>query len=901
MTDRDSATYRFRFLTNTEGGKYTGQPGVTLTVTDLQVSVDPSTVTEGQRVTLTCRTTCTLTGSSAFIWYKNSKVISNETRMQYSFILTSRDDTALYSCAIKGSLRAETDSDTVTEGQWVTLTCRTTCAHLRYRQTFYWYENGQLQNETSRYLQFTASSERAGRYSCGVWYGSKKKRGTPGERARAADAQSARLDPHNDTYTVLNPKTVSPDYETLSSARPDPQDDTYTGLNLKTVSPDYDTLNSMRNTATPAFIWYKNRKVISNETRMQYIFILTSSEDTDLYSCAIKGSVRAETHSDTVTEGQRVTLTCRTTCAHLSYSNSFRWYKNGQDLSETSEYLAFRASSERAGSYSCDAPKGTSVLMKPSGVIKEGSSVTLTCSSDANPAVQSYTWYKDNRRIASWTASGQSYTIDSIGYSNAAEYYCETSNVIGEGKSPHVEIAPDTVTEGQSVTLTCRTICAHLRNINYFSWYKNGQYLSNTMQGLQFTASSGDTDSYSCAVYNNKNLISSAVALNLRWVGAVVVICAAGGATAFVVLVLIAATVLECKRKKRGTPGERARAADAQSARLDPHNDTYTVLNPKTVSPDYDTLSLRAETHSDTVTEGQWVTLTCRTTCTHLSFSYSFRWYKNGQLQNETSGYLQFRASSERAGRYSCGVRYGSKYLTSHAVTLKVKYAPKGTSVLMKPSGVIKEGSSVTLTCISDANPAVQSYTWYKDNRRIASWTASGQSYSIKSITLSDSGEYYCETWNGIGTGKSPPKRKTGIVSAIVGLAAIVALVFLAVIVWKRRRNSVKEAESREEDKEDNKSPVYDDISEIALSHTAAQDTNRDDDEIALYSTVQPANTSSQEESLYSNVKTLHPKSGHDAQYSSITFSKHSAAPRSSPLKVEDDSVLYSTVAKHNT
>ncbi len=42
-----------------------------------------------------------------------------------------------------------------------------------------------------------------------------------------------------------------------------------------------------------------------------------------------------------------------------------------------------------------DVPQLLSVSVSPSGEIVEGSSVTLSCSSDANPAAN-YTWYKEN-------------------------------------------------------------------------------------------------------------------------------------------------------------------------------------------------------------------------------------------------------------------------------------------------------------------------------------------------------------------------------------------------------------------------------------------------------------------------------------------------------------------------
>ncbi|XP_033181924.1 sialoadhesin-like [Anabas testudineus] len=40
LRQRDSAVYKFRFITNHPGGNYTGEPGVTLSVTDLQVQTE---------------------------------------------------------------------------------------------------------------------------------------------------------------------------------------------------------------------------------------------------------------------------------------------------------------------------------------------------------------------------------------------------------------------------------------------------------------------------------------------------------------------------------------------------------------------------------------------------------------------------------------------------------------------------------------------------------------------------------------------------------------------------------------------------------------------------------------------------------------------------------------------
>uniref|UniRef100_A0A4W5P0P7 Ig-like domain-containing protein n=1 Tax=Hucho hucho TaxID=62062 RepID=A0A4W5P0P7_9TELE len=148
------------------------------------------------------------------------------------------------------------------------------------------------------------------------------------------------------------------------------------------------------------------------------------------------------------------------------------------------------------------------------------------------------------------------------------------------------------------------------------------------------------------------------------------------------------------------------------------------------------------------VSESENVTLTCRTKCT-LDPIKAIIWYKNGQpvpnSKTYSSVYSLFSVSSEDTGRYSCAVE-GREDLPSPEETLTVTYGPRNTSVSVSPSGEIVEGSSVTLTCFSDANPPVDKYTWYTKN--VTSPKASGQSYSITNISSEDRGEYYCEASN---------------------------------------------------------------------------------------------------------------------------------------------------------
>ncbi|XP_038557653.1 B-cell receptor CD22-like [Micropterus salmoides] len=75
-------------------------------------------------------------------------------------------------------------------------------------------------------------------------------------------------------------------------------------------------------------------------------------------------------------------------------------------------------------------------------------------------------------------------------------------------------------------------------------------------------------------------------------------------------------------------------------------------------------------------------------------------------------------------------------------------YAPKLPSVSVSPSAEIVEGSSVTLTCSSDANPAAK-YTWYKGNQTLNQRPE--DIYHFTSISSKDSGIYHCKAENEFG------------------------------------------------------------------------------------------------------------------------------------------------------
>ncbi|XP_070297028.1 basigin-like [Salvelinus sp. IW2-2015] len=313
------------------------------------------------------------------------------------------------------------------------------------------------------------------------------------------------------------------------------------------------------------------------------------------------------------------------------------------------------------------------------------------------------------------------------------------------------------------------------------------------------------------------------------------------------------------------------------------------------------------------VSERENVTLTCRTKCT-LDPITAYSWYKNGQpIPNSNTSspvYILFSVSSEDTGRYSCAVE-GHEDLPSAEETVTVTYGPKNTSVSVSPSGEIVEGSSVTLTCSSDANPPVDKYTWYKKN--VTSPKASGQSYSITNIISEDRGEYYCEAQNGRGSMNSTAQmiivagKQISVMTVAVRIIVVVLGVILASclsgFMWFRKKvsKSISDTRHTADNGQGDSSPVYDNISGMAMTPTAEQTVATDDrddihyasvhfQEVLLYSTVQQSQAQEQDE---------------DVQYSALKFNLPSAANRPTAADPgaaeEDSSVLYSTVNKPRT
>lgn len=104
-----------------------------------------------------------------------------------------------------------------------------------------------------------------------------------------------------------------------------------------------------------------------------------------------------------------------------------------------------------------DSPKNTSLSVEPSGPVADGSSVTLTCTSIANPAAINFTWFRVAGGEKEMVGSGPDFTFNVTKLSEDL-YFCEALNVHGAEHSGPA-----------SLDVTCEMYLFIITHFSFFS------------------------------------------------------------------------------------------------------------------------------------------------------------------------------------------------------------------------------------------------------------------------------------------------------------------------------------------------------------------------------------------------------------------------------------------------
>ncbi|XP_037641222.1 B-cell receptor CD22-like [Sebastes umbrosus] len=191
-----------------------------------------------------------------------------------------------------------------------------------------------------------------------------------------------------------------------------------------------------------------------------------------------------------------------------------------------------------------------------------------------------------------------------------------------------------------------------------------------------------------------------------------------------------------------------------------------------------------------------------------------FRWYKSASTSPRHTGPVWniTEVTSDDSGSYYCQIQTGDKVQNSTVLPVDVEYSPRNTAVSVSPAAELQDGVPVTLTCSSDANPPVQTYTWYQGaaclpaadkswhqaRRSPATPSRRGSTLSSASITTEDSGQHCCVASNRRGsqtesvtlTGSKAtnPSESSGGRLIIIGVTVAVLLAIMALVAFLTRR-----------------------------------------------------------------------------------------------------------------
>ncbi|XP_052401334.1 B-cell receptor CD22-like [Carassius gibelio] len=445
VTQKDSQNYYFRFITELD--KWIGKPGVSLTVTDLQVE-SPETVKEGHNVSLTCKSSCTLTDRATFIWFRNSQPLTERRDRNNQLLLQSvrREDAGRYSCGVQGhkltspavelnvtfepssvSVSIISPSGEIVEGDSVTLICS---SDSNPPPEISWFKEGMFVGSGRIYSISKISSDNSGEYKC-------KSNNEHGEKDSEAVTLNVMYPPRNVSVSI------SPSGEIVEG-------------NSVTLSCSSDS------NPPPEISWFKGGRILGSGRI--YSISKISSDHSGEYKCKSRNK-HAEKYSDAVmlnvtyaprnavasispsgeiVEGDSVTLSCS------SDSNppaEISWFKGEMFVGSERNYNMSKISSDYSGEYKCKSrnkhgeknsdvvilnimypPRNVSVSINGSGVIVEGDSVTLICSSDSNPPALDFSWLKGRMIVG----SGRIYNISKISSDHSGEYKCKSRNKHGE-------------------------------------------------------------------------------------------------------------------------------------------------------------------------------------------------------------------------------------------------------------------------------------------------------------------------------------------------------------------------------------------------------------------------------------------------------------------------------------
>ncbi|XP_034063567.1 sialoadhesin-like [Gymnodraco acuticeps] len=235
-------------------------------------------------------------------------------------------------------------------------------------------------------------------------------------------------------------------------------------------------LSCVSGCSTPVnILWFRDRQPVPQPG------FQATREDAGRYYCAVQGqeTVRSApvalnvqyaprkvtlSMTPSVIKGGAVTFSCSSDANPPVPQSGYSLHKDGHLISSGQNHTVSNIQPPHSGLYSCLAwnnisrsgisrinstqlhldvlypPENISISMDPLDVV-EGGSMNLSCSSAANPAAHSYTWFRQSAPSLSSmlrVGSGPLLTLPSVDASHTGLYLCTARNQLGENNSTEV-------------------------------------------------------------------------------------------------------------------------------------------------------------------------------------------------------------------------------------------------------------------------------------------------------------------------------------------------------------------------------------------------------------------------------------------------------------------------------
>ncbi|KAA0720811.1 B-cell receptor CD22 B-lymphocyte cell adhesion molecule [Triplophysa tibetana] len=153
------------------------------------------------------------------------------------------------------------------------------------------------------------------------------------------------------------------------------------------------------------------------------------------------------------------------------------------------------------------APKNTSVFVSTSDCVLEGRSVSLTCSSDGNPAVINFTWYRDTEGHLKHLRTGPNLIFNKTTPKHSGRYHCTAHNKHGNRTSDTIllnityatKISQSSCRRSDIITCFCEV---DGNPVPTLEWRLSGRRVLNSTSTSIFQEQLGDTNFRTTLTFN---------------------------------------------------------------------------------------------------------------------------------------------------------------------------------------------------------------------------------------------------------------------------------------------------------------------------------------------------------------------------------------------------------------